>query len=92
MNIARKSKLIFQTKMEFGLYKHSFWVLINLLCVCFVFYKSWECVLKYIESHKGTTLSIETSGKHQFPGVTVCASEKSIQYNDDILKNCGING
>ena len=79
--------------MEFCiLIKNLFWILINLLCVCFVSYKSWECVMKYIERPKGTTLSIETSEHHQFPGITVCAAEKSTQWNHNLLNNCGVKG
>ena len=48
--------------------------------------------MKYIERPKGTTLSIETSEHHQFPGITVCAAEKSTQWNHNLLNNCGVKG
>ena len=72
--------------------KSSIWMIINIFSICFVFWKSSECVNKYLEKPKGTTLSIETTDTHQFPAITICPSPLDDPYNDLHLKKCGING
>ena len=67
-------------------------MIINFFSICFVFWKSSECVNKYLEKPKGTTLSIETTNNHQFPAITICPSPLDDPYNDLHLKKCGING
>ena len=77
------SKVLIQT---------SIWIVINFSSICFVIWKSSECVFKFLENPKGTTLSIETTDNHQFPAITVCALENFDEYDDMHLKACGIDG
>ena len=68
-------------------------VVINLLCLSFTVWKCTECVLAYLEKPQGTKLSINyITDQTLFPLVTVCAAEaRSLDYNETVLKSCGIN-
>ena len=72
--------------------QNTIWIVINFFSFSFVIWKSSECVIKYLDKPKGTTLSIETTDNHLFPAITVCALERANEYNGRHLKKCGING
>ena len=69
-------------------------LLILIACICFTSWKGVECLIKYLEKPKGTTLAIERSNNHIFPSITVCAdpyfNEKSAIFNFEKLRNCSI--
>ena len=69
-------------------------ILILIACVCFASWKSIECVFKYLNYPKGTSLTIDHTTKYPFPAITVCADptthKKSMGFNEEKLKDCSI--
>ena len=68
-------------------------LLIMITCVCFASWKSIECVVKYLNKPKGTTLVIDHSTNHQFPAITVCpditaGTKETVVYNNEKLHDC----
>ena len=72
-------------------------IVINVICFCFVVWKSIECFVKYSKDPKGTNVGVESTG-HQmfFPTFTMCAvspayNNNSIRWNQTHLHQCGID-
>ena len=70
-------------------------LLIMIACVCFSGWKSIECVFKYLNYPKGTSLTIDHTTKYPFPAITICADPKihkeTVGFNLEKLKDCNIN-
>ena len=68
---------------------------VNTLCISFVGWKTTECLIKYFNYPKGTTVDIKHSGNTaQFPAITICALDR-LEYpkwNLTHLSKCGIHG
>ena len=67
---------------------------IQFLCITFVLWQTWECIVKYTKSPQGTETHVAFTGKVAFPSITVCSSQtgnKNMPYNESILKLCQIN-
>ena len=57
----------------------------------FVTWQITNCVGKYIQKPKGTTLSIEKTTELPFPAITVCRAQGiNGPYNEKGLKKCGV--
>ena len=71
-------------------------IIINVICFCFVVWKSIECFVKYSKAPKGTNVGVEYTG-HQifFPTFIVCGvypnENNSIRWNQTHLHQCGID-
>ena len=68
------------------------WIII-ISCILFVGYQTYSCLYKYIEEPQGTKLSIEFSGLHTFPEITVCPHPDfsfNSAFNTTFLNECGI--
>ena len=58
-----------------------------LACFCWQFRK---CFTKFMDSPRGTFLSVEQAELEMFPDVTFCDDFSSTAYNKNILKECEI--
>ena len=73
-------------------------IIINIICFCFVAWKSIECLVKYSKDPKGTNVGVEYTGhQKKFPTFTICGSSpksynESIRWNQTHLHQCGIDG
>ena len=73
-------------------------IIINIVCFCFVAWKSIECFVKYSKDPKGTNVGVEYAGHQKmFPTITICGpppktDNKSTRWNQTYLHQCGING
>ena len=73
--------------------------LITFVCISIVSYESYHCILKYLSSPQGTSLSIHFIGDTLvFPDITICvhphpgsANQYGFRYNETFLKDCHIN-
>ena len=68
------------------------WIII-ISCILFVGYQTYSCLYKYIEEPQGTKLSIEFSGHHTFPEITICPHHEysfDSAFNKTFLDECGI--
>ena len=64
--------------------------MVNIPCICFVFWKSTECLIKFFDKPQGTQLVIEHPVKiNNFPSFSICGYGK-MRWNESYLKNCGI--
>ena len=84
---AAKNKIIVSTK---GLT-----ITINVICLCFVVWKSIECFVKYSKDPKGTNVGVEYTGRQKiFLTVTICGINSklndSFKWNLTYLEQCGI--
>ena len=68
------------------------WTIINISCTIFVMWKTFLCATRYWDRPQGTKLDIEDSSLYpiNFPGVTICATDKNIRWNSSHLSHCGI--
>ena len=72
-------------------------IIINVICFCFVVWKSIECFVKYSKAPKGTNVGVEYTGHQKnFPTITVCGNSPtydndSIKWNQTHLHQCGID-
>ena len=68
------------------------WTIINICCTVFVMWKTFLCATRYWDRPQGTKLDIEDSSLYpiNFPGVTICATDKNIRWNSSHLIHCGI--
>ena len=69
--------------------KSCFSIGIQMLCIAFVVWQTFECIDKYIESPQGTETHVDFTGQVPFPSITVCKKEE--QLNSTILKRCGFS-
>ena len=73
-------------------------IIINIVCFCFVAWKSIECFVKYSKDPKGTNVGVEYAGHQKmFPTITICGpppktDNKSTRWNQTYLHQCGISG
>ncbi len=71
-------------------------LIVNILCIIFVCWKSTECFIKYFDNPQGARVDIKrTSNTAQFPTFTICAAdvdEKGLRWNISHLNKCGIKG
>ena len=68
---------------------------VNILCISFVGWKTTECIIKYLNNPKGTTVDIKHSGNAEhFPTITICPldTDEKARWNLSHLSKCGIQG
>ena len=68
---------------------------VNILSISFVGWKTTECLIKYFNYPKGTTVDIKHSGNTaQFPAITICPldTDEKARWNLSHLSKCGIQG
>ena len=68
--------------------------IINTSCFCLVFWKTTECIIKYLDNPRGTKLVIKyAANTESFPAITICADDDmkdGMRWNTSYLKQCGI--
>ena len=75
-----------------------FSIIVNISCIIFVGWKSTECLIKYFNYPKGTTVDIkQSSNTAQFPTITIFAvssdeEHPGLRWNITHLNKCGIPG
>ena len=65
---------------------------VNISCFCFVFWKTTECLIKYLDNPRGTKMDIWYT--ENFPAITICADDDTkdgMRWNASYLRQCGIN-
>ena len=90
MQNARHDKIIRCTNLTITL-------IIASACIAFVVIQSYSCFKRYLQGPQGTKLTIEFTGKHSFPSITICTvpdlnPSKDFPYNRTNLEFCKIKG
>lgn len=90
MQNARHDKIIRCTNLTIKL-------IIASACIAFVVIQSYSCFKRYLQGPQGTKLTIEFTGKHSFPSITICTvpdlnPSKDFPYNRTNLEFCKIKG
>ena len=65
---------------------------VNISCFCFVFWKTTECLIKYLDNPRGTKVDIRYAANTEiFPAITICADDNGgMRWNASHLRQCGI--
>ena len=69
---------------------------VNVACFSFVFWKTSECIIKFLNNPRGTKMDIwYTENTDNFPAITICSAANNdggMRWNTEHLKQCGISG